>query len=963
MLRMHVVGAVFWRNLMSYFTSILGYVFLVWFVTSCAVLAFSQQFFAENLANLDQLSKYYPLLLLTLIPAITMGVWADEKRQGTDAILFTLPGSDLDFLLGKYLSVVAVYTVALLFSSVQLIALAWIGNPDFRVIMTTYFGYWLIGLALLSIGMFASSLTKNVTVAYVLGAIFCSIPVLIGYYFEDWLLIQSLSVQWHLESFTRGLISMTGVLYFLSIVVLMLYLNLVVNTRRHWSRGQQLSMSTQFAVRVIAVGVAVISVNVIADRTNATRISAIDFTKERLYSLEQSTRKAMLNLKEDEKTVSLKAFISRDVPKKYVGTKKRLEGLLKQYDRNGGNSVAVEIIYVEPNTDQAAEARTLGVTPRSTQETVDGKVVTQDVYMGIVINGAANDVTLDFVGDDDALEYQISRSISTASDASKQFRIGVLNSDAFFMGIDTPEGVFPWNHATIVEQLKKHYRLERVDFDLLGKWVNDTTGDQTPPGQADEDEKSSRKKPDVLLVAAPSSLPQMAMNNLVLYIQAGNPVLILVDPLPFYRTNYIAPDYVGITFAPWQGRINDPRALWSGINCDPAPKASGGMATELMNALQVDWNFAQVVWHSFQPHQSFGGYIPAEDEGQWPEYWGPKDLLFTFVRPHGSYEAFNREHEVSKGLRELLFFYGGSIAPQKDASIEFTPLVTLEPESGRFVISTTPDSLRSKSDPPDITENVKIQQTVLNQFGEVETRTIPARSQITGELVRSVKSDPIRQLDDNQYVMAAHIHGGKDSKINVIVIADIDFVSDMVIEQQRDEAMPPVDNFAFFKNALEFLAGDTSFISLRNRRSEARTLTRIEETIEEYRNERIKKQSEVEQRIQEKLQDARNRLAEADKDIQADTELSRRQKSQQAQLRLQDEQSLFDQQRRELEAEAAREIEKFKAEERSKVNSYERTIQLMSIGLSPVPVIILGLAVMIIRFTNESRGIDPERRV
>ncbi len=147
MIRWHVISAVFWRNVRQYFTSVIGYLFIVVFVSICALIAFNRQFFADNLATLDQLSQYYPLLLLFLIPAITMGVWADERRQGTDAILFTLPASDLEILLGKYLSVVAVYTVALLFSLTQLIALANIGEPDWGVVAATYLGYWLAGCA------------------------------------------------------------------------------------------------------------------------------------------------------------------------------------------------------------------------------------------------------------------------------------------------------------------------------------------------------------------------------------------------------------------------------------------------------------------------------------------------------------------------------------------------------------------------------------------------------------------------------------------------------------------------------------------------------------------------------------------------------------------------------------------------------------------------------------------------
>lgn len=636
--RPKVIWAIFKRNFSSYFAGVLGYLFIVVFVVAGGALAFNAQFFTANEPSLDQLTQWFPQLLLFFIPAITMSVWAEERKSGTDELLFTMPATDLEILLGKYFSVMAVYTVALLFSTTHVVVLMYLGNPDWGLIFTTYFGYWIAGSALLSAGMLASLLTSSMTVAFVIGVVICGIPVFLGTIggffgtmigfpgFRDF--CENLSLREQFRDFGIGVIPLAGLFYFFAFTLFMLYLNLVLMTRRHWSSSRRTGMGLQYLVRTICLGLMLVCVTAWAGYT-ARRVDA---TSEGLFSLSQATRQILDKL-ESERPIEIQAFLSPEVPREYVETRKRLVGLLRQFDKMGGKNLEVRYVDVAPFSEQAEEAEHFGITPVQVMSEVDGRRSEVDVYLGAVVISSFDKVVVPFFGKGLPIEYELTRSVQTVANRDRR-TVGILTTDAGLMG-----GGREWQ---IVTELKKQYDVVEVSVD------SEIDGSNF----------------DVLLVAMPSSLTGPQMSALTTFVLTGKPTIIFDDPFPMaFNSGF------GVTGAPRQPkpRPGGQMAMFGGSQ-EPEPKAYGGQASELMGALGLRWQYDQVVFDVNNPHPEFG-MLPAE---------------YIFVTSDsGNKEAFNSESKITNGLQELIAIYSGTISETGAyPDMKFTPLLMTGSDSG-----------------------------------------------------------------------------------------------------------------------------------------------------------------------------------------------------------------------------------------------------------------------------------------
>ena len=622
-MRMHVVLAVFKRNVASYFSGMLGYLFIIVFVVAGAFLAFDHQFFANNLANLDRLSERFPLLLLFIVPAITMTAWADEKKLGTDELLFTLPARDIEILLGKYLAVLAVYTVALAFSFTHALVLAWLGNPDRGLILTTYAGYWLAGAALLSAGMFASVLTSSATVAFVLGAAICAIPVFIDEvpgldrFLRDSLgITEPLSVAGHLRGFTSGKVTYSGVFYFVGLAAFFLYLNAVMIARRHWSGGKkQAGMAGQFVIRTACLAIALLCLTY----SLSVQGGSVDTTSESLHSLSPTTIET-INRIPDDKPVTIQAFLSTDVPRDFMPIRKDLANKLREYSDRAGRKLQVRIVNVESFSPAAEEAEALGIVPRQIQSEEDGRFTQTDVYLGAVLSSGFDSVVIPFFDRGTPIEYELTRSIGTVSKEVRR-KVGILGTDVKPMGGFDSQSFRQIPKWMIVQELEKQYDVTEV----------------SPDGDYPEDL-------DVLIAILPSSLTQPQMDRLVEYASAGKPLLVFDDPAPIWG----GPTTPGISWAPLSPKPSPGGGMMPFQQQQSEPKADNGEATSLMRALGLRWDVRQSLFDTFNPHPRFADALQ-------------KELIFLDAR-----QNINSGSQITSGLQELVVFSPGFISGQTD---------------------------------------------------------------------------------------------------------------------------------------------------------------------------------------------------------------------------------------------------------------------------------------------------------
>jgi ABC-2 type transport system permease protein len=228
---MSPVMAVTRRELRSFFVTPVAYVFLVIFLVLAGILTFyAGDFYERGQADLQPFFAMHPWLYLILVPAVSMRMWAEESKSGTQELLLTLPVNLVQAMLGKFLAAWLFVGLALLLTFPIWVTVNYLGSPDNGIIVAGYLGSWLMAGAFLAIGACVSTFTRSQVVAFILTAVVCVLLILAGQtqvmdFFQGTLprkLVNAaahLSLLRHFEAIARGVLDVRDLLYFVFTIV------------------------------------------------------------------------------------------------------------------------------------------------------------------------------------------------------------------------------------------------------------------------------------------------------------------------------------------------------------------------------------------------------------------------------------------------------------------------------------------------------------------------------------------------------------------------------------------------------------------------------------------------------------------------------------------------------------------------------------------------------------------------
>lgn len=362
---------VYRREAGAYFASPVAYLFIgVFLAVTLFVFFWVEAFFARNIADVQPLFGWMPILLIALVAALTMRSWSEERRSGTLEVLFTAPVSPTALVSGKFLAALSLVALALLLTLPLPLTVEYLGPLDWGPVVGGYVAALFLAAAYVAMGLFVSARTDNPIVALMVTALIGGAFYVVG---TDWLTALAPAalaefMRWigtgsRFDEITRGVLDLRDIYYYVSLVALFLALNVYSLEKLRWggeASGARRHTAWRMAVALVALNFLV--ANVWLQPISAARA---DITAGNRYSLSPVTRTRLSGLQEP---LIIRGYISSKTHPLLKPLVPELRNLLREYDIAGGDSVRVKLIDPQQNPEAAARAkRQFGIEPMSMQ--------------------------------------------------------------------------------------------------------------------------------------------------------------------------------------------------------------------------------------------------------------------------------------------------------------------------------------------------------------------------------------------------------------------------------------------------------------------------------------------------------------------------------------------------------------------------------------------------------------------
>ncbi len=368
------------KELRGYFNSAVAVTYLAAFLAvAMYVFFFREKFFARGIADLRPLFEWMPRLLIIIVSALSMRMWADERRAGTLEVLLTLPVQRYKLVLGKFVAGMLLIALALALTLGLPLTIAHLGHLDHGPVIGGYLAALLLSAAYLAIGMCVSAATDNQIVAFVGTAFLCAIAYAIGDFGGS--LGRALGTGARFESVARGVLDLRDLAYYAAIVAIGVAVNVLLLQRLTWGTGPAAAPRR----RATVLAVVLVAANAIAlvAWLAPVRRARIDLTRDGTYSLSASTQKIVGGL--DERML-IRGYFSEHTHPKLAPLIPQIRDLLEEYRIAGHGKVRVEIIDPTDSDDAKRDAKErFGIDPTPLQFATQTEQSVVNAYFGIAI--------------------------------------------------------------------------------------------------------------------------------------------------------------------------------------------------------------------------------------------------------------------------------------------------------------------------------------------------------------------------------------------------------------------------------------------------------------------------------------------------------------------------------------------------------------------------------------------------